>query len=157
MINADRAFFLRDHIAGQLKTAGAMEPEAFAEYLRCYDNPATVHAICEDYRAAAGIDLADDAEDADKRIRAPLMALWGAKDSLGICSMYSVPGERRRLTRKAARSIVAIVLKRKLPKRFSSTYNAFLANAIARRIDLRGRTHAGPKHAYLRGWGQGCL
>jgi haloacetate dehalogenase len=93
MINADRTFFLRDHIAGQLKTAGAMEPDAFAEYLRCYDNPATVHAICEDYRAAVGIDLVDDAEDVDKRIRAPLMALWGAEDSLG--HMFDVFGAWR--------------------------------------------------------------
>jgi haloacetate dehalogenase len=64
MINADRAFFLRDHIEGQLKTTSAMEPEAFAEYLRCYDNLATVRAVCEDYRAAASVDLVDDAEDA---------------------------------------------------------------------------------------------
>ncbi len=83
MINGDRAFFLKTHIDGQLKTPGALEPEAFAEYLRCYDSPATVHAVCEDYRAAAGIDLEHDAADADKRIDVPLLALWGAKDSVG--------------------------------------------------------------------------
>ncbi len=80
MINGDRTFFLRDHLGGQIKTPGAVEPEAFAEYLRCYDKPETVHAICEDYRAAAGIDLDHDAADADLRIEVPLLALWGGKD-----------------------------------------------------------------------------
>lgn len=83
MINGDRAYFLKAHIDDQLKIPGATEPEAFAEYLRCYDHPETVHAICEDYRAAADIDLEHDAADAEKRIRAPLLALWGAKDSVG--------------------------------------------------------------------------
>jgi haloacetate dehalogenase len=53
MINGDREFFLRSHLDHQLKTPGALEPEAFAEYLRSYDSEATVHAVCEDYRAAA--------------------------------------------------------------------------------------------------------
>ena len=58
-----------------VRTPGAMEPEAFAEYLRCYDSEATVHAVCEDYRATAGIDLQHDAKDAAQRIRARLLAL----------------------------------------------------------------------------------
>lgn len=83
MIAADPEFFLRRHIDGQNKTDGATEPAAFAEYLRCYSDPATRHAICEDYRAAAGIDLDHDAADADARIDAPLLALWGAKGMVG--------------------------------------------------------------------------
>jgi haloacetate dehalogenase len=39
--------------------------------------------VCEDYRAAAGIDLAHDAADADKRIRIPLLVLWGATGVVG--------------------------------------------------------------------------
>jgi haloacetate dehalogenase len=83
MINRDREFFLRSHLDHQLKTPGAMEPKAFAEYLRCYDSEATVHAVCEDYRAAAGIDLQHDADDAARRISVPLLVLWGARDSVG--------------------------------------------------------------------------
>lgn len=82
LIAADPEFFLRRHIDGQLKTAGATEPEAFAEYLRCYSDPATRHAICEDYRAAATIDLVHDAADADARISVPLLAIWGAKGTI---------------------------------------------------------------------------
>jgi haloacetate dehalogenase len=88
LIEADPEFFLRKHIDGQVKTAGATEPEAFAEYLRCYRDPATRHAICEDYRAAAGIDLEHDAADADSKITSPLLAIWGAKGTVG--ALYDV-------------------------------------------------------------------
>jgi haloacetate dehalogenase len=88
LIGADPEFFLRQHIEGQLKTPGATEPAAFAEYLRCYNDPATRHAICEDYRAAAGIDLVHDAADARLRIAAPLLALWGGKGTVG--TLYDV-------------------------------------------------------------------
>jgi haloacetate dehalogenase len=88
MITADPAFFLAKHIEGQSKTPGATEPGIFAEYLRCYDNPATIHAICEDYRAAATIDLEHDAADSTARITAPLLALWGAQGTVG--ALYDV-------------------------------------------------------------------
>jgi hypothetical protein len=50
---------------------GAITSAAFAEYLRCYRNPETIHASCEDYRAAASIDLAHDEADKDRRIECP--------------------------------------------------------------------------------------
>ncbi len=90
LIGSDPAFFLQRHIAGQLKTEGATEPEAFAEYLRCYNNPETIHAICEDYRAAATIDLEDDAADKQNKIKCPLLLLWGAKGTVG--KLYDVVG-----------------------------------------------------------------
>ena len=88
MIGADPEFFLRKHIDGQNKVAGATEPAAFAEYLRCYNDPRTRHAICEDYRAAATIDLDHDAADADSRVTVPLLALWGGQGTVG--KLYDV-------------------------------------------------------------------
>jgi haloacetate dehalogenase len=88
MIDADPEFFLRQHIEIQSKTPGSTSEAAFREYLRCYQNPTTRHAICEDYRAAAGVDLEHDAADADRRIKAPLLALWGAKGTVG--TLYDV-------------------------------------------------------------------
>ena len=93
MIGHDPEYFLRSHIEHQLKTPGATDPPMFAEYLRCYRDPATIHAICEDYRAAATIDLAHDAVDADSRVEAPLLALWGAKGTVG--ALYDVLGTWR--------------------------------------------------------------
>ena len=88
MIGADPEFFLRKHIEGQIKIPDATEPAAFAEYLRCYNDPATRHAICEDYRAAATIDLKHDAEDSDIKIKAPLLAIWGGRGTVG--ALYDV-------------------------------------------------------------------
>jgi len=50
--------------------------EAMAEYMRAFMDPRTIHATCEDYRAAATIDLVHDQRDKAK-IRMPLLALWG--------------------------------------------------------------------------------
>jgi haloacetate dehalogenase len=58
-------------------------PEALAEYLRCFRDPATIHAICEDYRAGATIDYTlDEADYGRRRIACPLLALWGARGAL---------------------------------------------------------------------------
>ena len=88
LIGADPEFFLRAHVGGQNRGIDIIEPAAFEEYLRCYRNPATVHAICEDYRAAATIDLEHDAADSEARIEAPLLALWGARGVVG--ALYDV-------------------------------------------------------------------
>jgi haloacetate dehalogenase len=88
MIGADPEYFLRQHIGRQMKTGDAANEALFQEYLRCYRDPATIHAICEDYRAAASIDLEHDAADADRKVEAPLLALWGAKGVVG--SLFDV-------------------------------------------------------------------
>ena len=88
MIGADPEYFLRRHLLGQRKTEGAASEAVVQEYLRCYRDPATIHAICEDYRAAASIDLEHDAADAGRKVAAPLLALWGAKGTVG--ALYDV-------------------------------------------------------------------
>jgi haloacetate dehalogenase len=50
MISLDPGYYLRDHLAVQGKTPGAVTPEAMAEYIRCYCCKGTVRAVCEDYR-----------------------------------------------------------------------------------------------------------
>ncbi len=88
MIGSDPDYFLRRHVAGQTKTSGALDEAVVQEYLRCYRDPATIHAICEDYRAAATIDLEHDAADAERKVAAPLLALWGARGTVG--ALYDV-------------------------------------------------------------------
>jgi haloacetate dehalogenase len=48
-----------------------------AEYVRCFSDPAAIHASCEDYRAAATIDLQHDEQDRGRKIQCPLLVLWG--------------------------------------------------------------------------------
>src|SRR5450756_562880 len=60
-----------------------IEPDAYAEYRRCFRDPATIHASCEDYRAAASIDLVHDEADMDRKIACPVLVLWGANGLVG--------------------------------------------------------------------------
>ncbi len=92
IIGLDPAYYLREHLEVQGKTPGAVTPEAMAEYIRCYCSKGTIHAVCSDYRAAAGIDLDMDKADRDKghKIQAPVLVLWGAKGVVG--QMFDVIG-----------------------------------------------------------------
>jgi haloacetate dehalogenase len=79
MIGADPHFYLHHKLGhwSAAKSTGWVAPAALAEYERCFADPATIHASCEDYRAAASVDLVDDEADLDRRIACPLLALWG--------------------------------------------------------------------------------
>jgi haloacetate dehalogenase len=78
LIGADPVYYLRRKL-GAWAALDNFAPEALAEYERCFSDPATIHASCEDYRAAASIDLAHDEADLDHRIRCPLLVLWGGR------------------------------------------------------------------------------
>jgi haloacetate dehalogenase len=58
-----------------------VEPDALAEYERCFCRPEAIHSACEDYRASAGIDLEHDraSRAAGQRIACDLLVLWGAR------------------------------------------------------------------------------
>jgi len=54
--------------------------EARADYWRCYQNPETIRAICEDYRAGASFDFnLDKADVGTRKITCPVLILWGEK------------------------------------------------------------------------------
>lgn len=58
-------------------------PEALADYLRGIQNPGTIHAMCEDYRAGATFDFELDEQDrGTKKIACPLLALWSEQGEL---------------------------------------------------------------------------
>jgi len=61
--------------------AGNGEPQA--EFLRAFKNRATVHAMCEDYRAGATIDFQHDEADLNRKIACPLLVWWGEKGNVG--------------------------------------------------------------------------
>lgn len=79
MIGHDPGWYLRAKLN---QWGGGMEhfaPEALAEYIRCFSDPACIHASCEDYRAAATIDLRHDEADLDTPLMCPVLVLWGAR------------------------------------------------------------------------------
>ena len=63
-------------------TASFIEPKAMKDYLRCFKKKATIHASCEDYRAAASIDIIHHNRDKKKKIKCPVLVLWGKKGTL---------------------------------------------------------------------------
>ena len=85
MIGADAKMLLRAKMAESLER-GVFAPEAWAEYERCF-TPGLIHASCEDYRAAATIDLEHDRADreAGRKVKPPLLALWGARGVIEKC------------------------------------------------------------------------
>jgi haloacetate dehalogenase len=89
MIESDPRHYLRAKMLGSdtaSASLGPFAPEAWAEYERCF-TPQAIHASCEDYRAAASIDLAHDRADRDagRKVRVPLLALWGAHGVVERC------------------------------------------------------------------------
>ncbi|MBY0337024.1 MAG: alpha/beta hydrolase [Acetobacteraceae bacterium] len=85
LIRQDVETWFDIHTSREPKDRSFFHPEARADYLAALRRPGTVEAICEDYRAAATIDLAHDRESraAGHRIACPLLALWGAKGKIG--------------------------------------------------------------------------
>jgi len=86
LIGAEPEFFLRT----MLRDPAVFEPEIFAEYLRCFRNPETIRATCDEYRAGASLDLVHDRFDRGRRLMMPLLVLWGERSSQG--SGYDVLG-----------------------------------------------------------------
>lgn len=82
MIGADPEFYWTSRRASDMKL---FEPAALSEYLRCFRDPAVIHASCEDYRAAATIDIVHDDADGGRKVACPLLALWGDRGAVGKC------------------------------------------------------------------------
>lgn len=79
MIGADPAYYLTEKLTRWSAPGAVFAQPAVAEYIRCFSQPDAIHASCEDYRAAATIDLQHDKEDINRKITCPLLVLWGAK------------------------------------------------------------------------------
>jgi haloacetate dehalogenase len=100
LIGADPEYFLRWTLTSWCKTPGAIEEEAVRDYLRCFRRPEVIHATCEDYRAAASIDLAHDEADMHVRLACPVLVLWGAEGVVG--RMFDPPAAWRQRADKVS-------------------------------------------------------
>jgi len=83
LIGNSAEFYLRSRFLRPGAGTGAMAPEAVAEYVRCFKDPATIHATCEDYRAGATIDITHANETRDRKVTCPLLVLWGERGTVG--------------------------------------------------------------------------
>ena len=87
LIEADPVAYLRDLMGRRHGGLAVFAPEAMAEYERCIAVAGSAAAMCEDYRASAGIDLEHDRADraAGQRLAMPLRVLWGAHGVVAAC------------------------------------------------------------------------
>ena len=82
LIGNDPEFYLRSKLFMWGLNEQYMSEDVINEYLRCFSNPDTIRASCEDYRAGATIDMEDHNNDYDKKIECPLLILWGKKGTV---------------------------------------------------------------------------
>jgi haloacetate dehalogenase len=87
LIRADADLYLKQTIGARSAGLKPFTPAAYAEYLRCLQQPDTAHGICEDYRASVSIDLEHDRESLAKgqKIACDFLALWGAEGVIEKC------------------------------------------------------------------------
>jgi haloacetate dehalogenase len=87
LIEADPAAYVVDVMGRRSGGLSVFDPRALAEYQRCLALPGAAHGLCEDYRAAAGIDLEHDRADRDagRRLTLPLLVLWGEQGVVHRC------------------------------------------------------------------------
>lgn len=87
LIEADPARYITDLMGKRSAGLAPFDPRALAEYQRCIALPGAAHATCEDYRAAATIDLQHDRADreAGRKLSMPLLALWGEEGVVHRC------------------------------------------------------------------------
>jgi haloacetate dehalogenase len=84
-LGADPVGWVRGRLSTWRRGGQPFDPQAVEEYLRCFKDPAMIHATCEDYRAAVGTDLDDDdaAAARGQRVTAPTLVLWGEHGFVG--------------------------------------------------------------------------
>ncbi|RBP22265.1 haloacetate dehalogenase [Marinobacter pelagius] len=79
MIGLDPDYYLREKLRRWSAPGATFDPETVGDYVRCFSAPEAIHASCEDYRAAATVDLDHDRADRDagRKVTCPLLVLWG--------------------------------------------------------------------------------
>jgi haloacetate dehalogenase len=93
LIGHDPGYYLQAKLRQWAGDANAFDRRAMQEYIRCFSDPACIHASCEDYRAAASVDLTHDEADMDRKLQCPLLVLWGEKGLME--RHYDVPATWR--------------------------------------------------------------
>ena len=85
MIGADPEMFWKQKCFYQSKEKVPFVSEALTEYLDAFANPEMIHASCEDYRAAASIDIEHDNADLGKKLKMPILTLWAKHGVIETC------------------------------------------------------------------------
>jgi haloacetate dehalogenase len=83
LLRGNEAYYVLGRLGRGPSKLRHFDKRAVAEYVRCFKDPRTIHASCEDYRAAATIDLVHDRKDRGRKLGMPVLALWGRQTPVG--------------------------------------------------------------------------
>ena len=85
VINAAPEAWFRAHTSREPKDNGFFHPDALTDYLAAVRNPEMIRGMCEDYRAAATVDLEHDraSREARQKVQCPMLVLWGSSGKIG--------------------------------------------------------------------------
>lgn len=125
LIGAAREDFVRMTLARWSAPDFAFDDAIVADYVAAFDAEA-IHASCEDYRAAATIDLDHDGADLDARIECPLLVLWGGRGAMH--RLYDVPGTWHDRARSVTAEMIDCghFLPEEQPERTAAALDGFL-------------------------------
>jgi haloacetate dehalogenase len=99
LIGADPEAYVKGVMGGRHAGLAPFHPDALRSYCEALRAPGAVHAMCEDYRASATIDLEHDRADLERgrKVGCPLRVLWGEEGVVGRC--FDPLSEWRRVAR----------------------------------------------------------
>ena len=131
LIGAEAEYFARKTFGSWCKRDSAITLEATDAYIAAFTAPGAIHAACEDYRAAATIDLEHDRTDdlASHRVVAPMLVLWGSRGTVG--RQFDVLACWRE---KSSSLVQGEALEWTLPARGSAAGDARCASAVLCRL-----------------------
>lgn len=105
LIGSDPGYYLRSLLGVGGSESSFFAPEALAEYERCFSNPETIRATCEEYRASASVDLLHDESDRDRKVECPMLVLWGERGKIG--ALYDIMAVWREYARNVRGEAIA--------------------------------------------------
>jgi haloacetate dehalogenase len=83
LLQGNESFYVLGRLGRGASKLKHFDKRAVAEYVRCFKDLRTIHASCEDYRAAATIDLVHDRRDRGRKLAMPVLALWARQSPVG--------------------------------------------------------------------------
>ena len=118
MIGANTEFFMQHFMGGRHAGLGIFAPSCWQEYLAAMREPACIHAMCEDYRAAASIDLIHDRQTLTdgQRLEMPMRVLWGEFGQVNACFNPLAIGRSLRVMSRVRRYRAVTTFLRRSPR-----------------------------------------
>ena len=128
LIAADPEFYITKVMGNRSAGLSPFTDEAWAQYVRCLKLPGAIHAMCEDYRAAATIDLEHDRADreAARRVSCPMLVLWGETGVIEACFDARAEWQRVALDVRAASLPCGHYIPEEAPDALLEKLNEFL-------------------------------